>query len=87
MLRGRANGNPLDLDFVLAASPETWQETIHSIVENSGTDPEHTLAALVETGAIEVRSEQDDGPDLARAALGMLQAFLDQAKGVDTALG
>ena len=80
------NGNPLDLDFVLAASPETWQETIHSIVENAGADPEHSLAALVETGAIEVRSEQDDGPDLARAALGMLQAFLDQAKEVDTAL-
>ena len=80
-------GNPLDLDFVLAASAETWQETITSIVENAGADSQHTLAALVDKGTIEVRSETDDGPDLARAALGMLQAFLDQAKGLDIAFG
>lgn len=73
-------GNLLDLDFVLAGPPETWNEMISAIVKHAGADREHTLEALVQTGDLEVRSEATDGPELARAALGFLQAFLDQAR-------
>jgi hypothetical protein len=73
-------GNLLDLDFVLAAPPETWNDMISAILKHGGADREHTLEALVQTGDLEVRSEATDGPELARAALGFLQAFLDQAK-------
>jgi hypothetical protein len=78
---GIANGgNTLDLDFVLAAPAETWQEILEAIQEHGGADPDHTLAALIASGAIEVRSERDDGAELAQPALGFLQAFLDQAQ-------
>jgi hypothetical protein len=70
-------GNPLDLDFVLAGSSESWLEAIAK-----GARP---LAELVESNAIQIESESDDGPELARAALPMLQAFLDQAQGLDFA--
>ena len=77
------NGNRLDLDFVLAAPAETWRETIRSIGDNGGADPDHTLAALVEAGAIEIQSEAEGGAALAHAAFGILQAFLDEAKTLD----
>jgi hypothetical protein len=80
------NGNALDLDFVLAASGATWREVISAIVENGGADPDHTLSALVESGAVEIQSAEEDGADLAHAAFGILQAFLDEAKTVDTCL-
>ena len=73
-----AGGNPLDLDFVLAGPKESWHEAFAS----SGARP---LAELVESSAIQIESELDDGPDLARAALPMLQVFLDQARGMDVA--
>lgn len=73
-------GNLLDLDFVLAGTSETWKEMISAILKHGGADREHTLEALVETGGLEIRSEALDGPELGRAALGFLQAFLDQAK-------
>jgi hypothetical protein len=75
-----SGGNPLDLDFVLAGSPETWNDTVSAILKHGGADREHTLETLVQAGDLEVRSEASDGPELARAALGFLQAFLDQAK-------
>ncbi len=70
-------GNPLDLDFVLAGSREMWCEAISAIGEHGGADADHTLEALVRSGAIEVQSEDEEGS--ARAALGFLQKFLDQA--------
>ena len=78
------NGNRLDLDFVLAAPAATWRETISAIAKNGGADADHTLAALVEAGAIEIQSEAEDGAELAHAAFGILQAFLDEAKTLDT---
>ena len=75
-----SGGNPLDLDFVLAGSSEGWHEAIAS----GGARP---LAELIESGAIRIESEVDDGPELAHAALPMLQAFLDQAQGMNVAGG
>ncbi len=80
-------GNPLDLDFVLEGSRETWRETISAIGDHVGADANHTLAALVRSGAIKIRSENDEGPELASAALDFLQAFLDQAQHVDVSFG
>ena len=73
------NGNPMDLDFVLAAPRATWQEAVRS----DEAAAEHRLSALVDSGAIEIRSEEENGTELAHAALGILQAFLDQANTVD----
>ena len=73
-----SGGNPLDLDFVLAGPRESWHEAI-------ARGEARPLAELIESGAIQIESEVDDGPELARAALPMLQAFLDQAQGMDVA--
>jgi hypothetical protein len=71
-------GNPLDLDFVLAAPREVWEGAVTSIIEGVGSDP--ILERLIEEGAIEIRSEVDDGPDMAREALGFIQRFFEQAR-------
>ncbi len=71
-----SGGNPIDLDFVLAGPSDSWQEAIARGVARP-------LAELVESEAIRIESEVDDGPELARAALPMLQSFLDQAQGLD----
>lgn len=76
-------GNPIDLDFVVAGPTEAWNDMISAILKHGGADPEHTLEALIETSALEIRTEAPNGPELARAALGFLQAFLDQAKNLD----
>ena len=34
-------------------------------------------------GALEIRSADDEGQDMARAALPFLQVFLEQARGLD----
>ena len=72
-------GNPLDLDFILAAPREVWNRAVAAITEE-GAGGDSSLEQLVEQGAIEIRSEVDDGPELARDALGFLQLFFDQAK-------
>ena len=71
-----SGGNPLDLDFVLSGTSNAWSQAI------APEDP-RPLAELVASNAIAVESEQDDGPELARAALPMLQAFFDQARGLE----
>ena len=68
--------NPLDLDFVLSGTSDAWSQAI------APEDP-RPLAELVAANAIAVESEQDDGPELARTALPMLQAFFDQARGLE----
>jgi hypothetical protein len=73
-------GNLLDLDFVLAGTPEAWKEMVAAIVAHTGADPDHTLAALIESGVLEIRTEIPNGAELAHAALDFLQAFLNQAK-------
>ncbi len=78
-------GNLLDLDFVLAGSPETWAAVISDILKHGGAD-DYTLEALIENGEIEIRSEADDGEKLAHDALGFLQAFLDQAQHLEVQL-
>ena len=73
-------GNLLDLDFVLAGSAETWRKAAQTIAEGNG---QNTLVELVDNGALEVRSEDPNGNELARAALPFLGAFLAQAEGFE----
>ena len=75
-------GNPLDLDFVLAASTEVWGAAVSGI-----GDPDQRLEELVGRGEIEIHSEQPDGSEQARRELGFLQAFLDQARGLEVNFG
>ncbi len=73
-----SGGNPIDLDFVLAGPSASW----HEAIAHGDARP---LAELVESEAIRIESEADDGAELARAALPMLQIFLDQAQDMDVA--
>ena len=71
-------GNPLDLDFVLGGSAECWQKAVSAIVDGAaGSDS--SLAGLIEQGGLEIRTEADDGAELARAALPFIQVFFAQA--------
>ena len=72
-------GNLLDLDFALAAPADTWRDLLQSIQ----SDGDQRLETLLDAGRLEIQGENDDGPELARAALPMIQAFLEQARGLD----
>lgn len=65
-----AGGNPLDLDFVISGPLASWRQAVTS-------DPGGKLAELIEAGSLEI--ESDDGAEMARAAIPMLQVFIDQA--------
>lgn len=73
-------GNLLDLDFALAAPAETWRELIGSIRDG---DDRRRVETFLDEGRFELQGENDDGPERARAALPMIQALLDQARGLD----
>ena len=76
------SGNLLDLDFYLSGSEAAWRD---AITPQGGGGSSRTLASLVASGDIEIKSESDGGEQLGQAALGILQAFFDQAKGVELA--
>jgi hypothetical protein len=69
-----AGGNPLDLDFVLSGTNANWQQALGGA---------RSLAELVDSDTLQVESEADDGQELARGALPMLQAFIAQAPNLD----
>jgi hypothetical protein len=73
-----SGGNPIDLDFVLGGSLDAWERAV-------GASPEgaRKLDELLSDGGLVIETEADDGEAMARAALPMLQAFLDQARGVE----
>jgi hypothetical protein len=73
-------GNLLDLDFALAAPADTWRELLRAIHAGDGGP---SLEALLDEGRLEVQGENDDGPELARAALPMIQAYLGQSWALD----
>jgi hypothetical protein len=76
------SGNELDLDFVVAGPAEVWRQALEALDDpNAGTDA--ALPSLVEKGALEIRSADDEGQEMARAALPFLQVFLEQARGLD----
>ncbi len=72
-------GNELDLDFVIAGPTAGWQKIVEAL-EESVSENEATLPALVERGELEIRSRDDEGAELARAALPFLQVFLEHAR-------
>ncbi len=81
-----AGGNELDLDFVVAGPASAWQQIIEAVEEPDSSE-KPALPALVEQGVLEIRSTDDEGPELARAALPFLQIFLEQARGLDAKFG
>ena len=75
-------GNELDLDFVVAGPSASWKKLIEAAIEGKA-DESVTLPALVAQGALAIRSSDDEGPELARAAMPFLQIFLERARGMD----
>jgi hypothetical protein len=73
-----AGGNPIDLDFVVGGNLDAWARAV-----GAGPDGPEKLEALLSEGGLVIETEADDGEAMARAALPMLQAFLDQARGVE----
>jgi hypothetical protein len=83
-----SGGNELDLDFVVAGPSSAWQRALGGL--QSGDPAEAaaaTLPALVKEGALTIRSEDENGPELAQAALPFLQVFLEQARGLELTPG
>jgi hypothetical protein len=73
-------GNELDLDFVIAGPTAAWRKIIEALEESASGDGA-TLPVLVERGELEIRTTDDEGAELARAALPFLQIFLEHARG------
>lgn len=81
-------GDAGDLDFVLAGSPETWNEMMRSILENGGTDGDHTLNTLSHVGdVIAVEYGDAEGHDCFYRFMATIQEFFDQARHLDVAVG
>ena len=78
-----SGGNPLDLDFVLRGSEQVWKDLISSLARSGGSEPAGSLAHQIDAGALEVATEDDEGAELARAALPFLQEFLALTLGLD----
>ena len=73
-------GNPNDLDFILAASADTWRTMFENIAKHGGADGGHTLTALLESGAMELRHMEDEGRERFEDATASLQALFDAAQ-------
>lgn len=69
-----SGGNLLDLDFVVRGPEQAWKD----VLSGAGS-----LAEQIDTGALEVITEADDGTELARAALPFLQGFFDLTEGLN----
>ena len=79
-----SGGNELDLDFVVAGPSAVWRRALDGLAAGGAeTAASATLPALVEEGALEIRSQDEAGPALADAALSFLQVFLERARGLD----
>jgi hypothetical protein len=75
-------GNVLDLDFVVTGPDEAWRHVIESSADGSGA-PSSALAAHVARRDLSIESEAEDGSERAAATMGLLQAFLDGARGLE----
>jgi hypothetical protein len=75
-----AGGNELDLDFVVAGPSAVWRQSIEALASG---DASATLPSLVKKGALEIRSADASGQELAAETLPRLQVFLEQARGLD----
>ena len=79
-----SGGNELDLDFVLAGPAAAWRRALDGLASgDTAAAAGATLPALVAEGALEIRSQDEDGPELAKAALPFLQVFVERARGLD----
>jgi hypothetical protein len=81
-------GDASELDFVLAAAPEVWNEMVASILSNGGADAAHTLNTLSHVGdVVQVEYEDAEGHDCFYRFMATLQEFFDQARRLDVAVG
>ena len=77
-------GEPAELDFVLSAPPELWREMLESIHANGGADAAHTINSLTHIGDVmKVEYEDPEGHDRLYRFMATIQAFLDEASGLD----
>ncbi len=77
-----SGGNLLDLDFVLRGSDQAWKSLVSSLA-SGGSEPTGSLAEQIKAGALEIAAEDEEGVELARAALPFLQGFLALTRGLD----
>jgi hypothetical protein len=75
-----AGGNELDLDFVVAGPTAVWRQAIDTLASG---DARTSLPSLVEKGALEIRSADASGQEMAAETLPLLQVFIEQARGLD----
>ena len=77
-------GDPSELDFVLSAPPDLWREMLEAIQANGGADAAHTINTLTHVGDVmKVEYEDPEGHDRLYRFMATIQAFLDEASGLD----
>ena len=74
-------GNVLDLDFVVTGPEEVWREVL--AVAGDAAAPSSALSARIAQGDLTIESEAEDGAERAAATMGLLQALLDGASGLE----
>ncbi len=71
-------------DFVLSAPPDLWREMLEAIQANGGADAAHTINTLTHVGDVmKVEYEDPEGHDRLYRFMATIQAFLDEASGLD----
>ena len=77
-------GDPSELDFVLSAPLDLWREMLEAIRANGGADAAHTINTLTHVGDVmKVEYEDPEGHDRLYRFMATIQAFLDEASGLD----
>ncbi|MBW2445223.1 MAG: hypothetical protein JRG83_04800 [Deltaproteobacteria bacterium] len=77
-------GDPSELDFVLSAPLDLWREMLEAIQANGGADAAHTINTLTHVGDVmKVEYEDPEGHDRLYRFMATIQAFLDEASGLD----
>ncbi len=77
-------GNELDLDFVLAGPLSGWKQVLAAGPQEDGPRAgPATLASVIEEGALEVRSQDDEGCELAQGSIAFLQIFLERGRALE----
>ena len=77
-------GDVSELDFVLSAPLDLWREMLEAIRANGGADAAHTINTLTHVGDVmKVEYEDPEGHDRLYRFMATIQAFLDEASGLD----
>jgi hypothetical protein len=83
-VRELASEKDAELDFTLEAPEALWREMIESIQKHEKTVPEYTLNSLSHVGdRMQVVYDDPEGHDKLYRFIATLQAYIDQARGLD----